>query len=150
MAEEIKLATLEHHEKCDGSGYPLAVKGKQIHDTTKLVTICDMFDAMVTPKAYRKQMKTYESFETLASMAGVQIDKRLFQEFEKRVALYPVGKGVILSNGYKGIVASQNKDMLARPIVRILYDDQGRKIEKPYDLDLTQELTLFITDIIDI
>ena len=48
-------------------------------NTTKLVTICDMFDAMVTPKPYRKQMKTYESFETLQSMSGVQIDKSLFE-----------------------------------------------------------------------
>lgn len=139
-----------HHEKIDGSGYPLAVKGKQIHDTTKLVTICDMFDAMVTPKPYRKQIKIYESFETLASMAGTQIEPKLWQEFKKRVALYPVGKGVTLNNGYRGIVASQNKDMLSRPIVRILYNDKGIKIPKPYDLDLTQELTLFITDIIDI
>lgn len=139
-----------HHEKSDGSGYPLGVKEKQIHDTTKLVTICDMFDAMVTPKPYRKQMKVYESFETLAVMAGNQIDKKLFKEFEKRVALYPIGKGVTINNGYKGIVASQNGMMLTRPIVRILYDEQGNKIPQPFDLDLTKELTLFITDIIEI
>ncbi|MCQ2911543.1 MAG: HD-GYP domain-containing protein [Clostridia bacterium] len=139
-----------HHEKCDGSGYPLGVKGKQIHDTTKLVTICDMFDAMVTTKPYRKQMKTYESFETLNAMSGVQIDKNLFEEFKKRVALYPVGKPVVLNNGYKGIVASQNGEMLSRPIVRMLYDNDGRKIPEPYDLDLTQELTLFIQDVIDL
>jgi len=52
-----------HHEMCDGSGYPLGVKAKQIHDATKLVTICDMFDVMLTPKLSKKQMKTYESFE---------------------------------------------------------------------------------------
>lgn len=139
-----------HHEKCDGSGYPLGVKAKQIHDTTKLVTIADMYDAMVTPKPYRKQMKTYESFETLSSMAGVQIDKHLFTEFEKRVALYPVGKGVILNNNYRGIVASQNNGMLTRPVVRVLYDDKGNKIAEPFDLDLTKELTLFVSDTIDI
>ena len=40
--------------------------------------------------------------------------------------------------------------MLTRPIVRILYDDNGNKISTPYDLDLTKELTVFISDIIEI
>lgn len=139
-----------HHEKNDGSGYPLGVGAKQIHDTTKLVTICDMFDAMITPKPYRKQMKTYESFETLTSMVGVQVDKKMFGEFEKHVALYPVGKGVLLSNGCKGIVAAQNNSMLTRPIVRVIYDEKGSKVDPAYDLDLTKELTVFVLDIIEI
>ncbi len=139
-----------HHEKLDGSGYPLGVGSRQIHDVTKLVTVCDMFDAMVTPKTYRRQMKTYECFETLTSLVGTQLDKKMFYEFEKHVALFPVGKGVLLSNGYKGIVAVQNNAMLSRPVVRVLYDDKGQKLDPIYDIDLTKELTLFIMDVVEV
>ena len=59
----ILLCTLQHHERMDGSGYPLAVRGDKIHPYAKIIAVADVFDAMIAKRGYGKQATPYEAVE---------------------------------------------------------------------------------------
>lgn len=144
-----KNIVLMHHEKCNGIGYPLGVDVNQIHELTRLVTICDMYDAMTSDRPYRKGMRAYEVIEYLSALTMNELDKSMLQKFKNHVAVYPSGTLVKLNNGYKGIISRQNKGFLVRPIVRLLEDESGKRVLNNKEVDLTKELTVFIETIIE-
>ncbi|HAN09965.1 MAG TPA: HD-GYP domain-containing protein [Clostridiales bacterium] len=144
-----KNIVLMHHEKMNGSGYPLSVDSTQIHQLTRLVTVCDMYDAMTSDRPYRKAMKAYEVIEYLTYLSTSELDREMVDAFRRFVAPYPSGVIVKLNNGCKAIVASQNKDMLTRPIVRVYEDEKGEKLTSAYEIDLKKNLTIFINETLD-
>ena len=144
-----KLIVLGHHEKIDGTGYPAGLKGDQIHEAVRLVSICDVFAAMTSDRVYRKKIKTYEVIEYLIAMSGQAFDASLVSAFIDHIVIYPTGQGVLLNTGEKGIVVKQNRHMTSRPIVRIFWNAKGEKIS-PYEIDMTKETTIFIIDQVDL
>jgi len=72
---------LYHHEKYDGSGYPLCLVGLQIPLTARIFAIVDAFDAMVFDRPYRKAMSKKEAFEELIRCKGTHFDPELVDAF---------------------------------------------------------------------
>ncbi len=144
-----KNIVLMHHEKINGGGYPLGVDENQIHKFTKLVTVCDMYDAMTSDRPYRKAMKAYEVIEYLTYLSISEIDREMVEAFKRFVAPYPSGVLVRINNGCKAIVVSQNKDMLTRPIIRVFEDEKGNRLANPYEIDMKKNLTIFINETIE-
>lgn len=58
---------LSHHEKLDGSGYPNGLRGEEISIETRIITICDIFDALYTDRPYRKGMSIEKALEIIKS-----------------------------------------------------------------------------------
>lgn len=137
----VKVAALMHHERNDGSGYPLKLKGDEINQIAKLVSICDVFDNMISSK--RKTVS--EAIEYLVGMSNKYFDAEMVKKFTMNIAAFPTGSCVILSSNEKGLVARQNNSMPTRPVVNIIYDKAGNLLSEPYEVDLLEELTLFIT-----
>lgn len=54
-----------HHERFDGSGYPDALKKKQISELVSIVSICDVFDALTIDRPYRKHYSTFDSLKIM-------------------------------------------------------------------------------------
>lgn len=125
LSEPIKLAVLEHHEKCDGTGYPLGLTKDKIHPYSKMLTICDIYDALVTKRPYKDGVPPSQALEIMAKMIP-GIDSKLFMDFSKIVALYPNGCRVRLSDGNIGIVVKQNPNHAISPVIAIE--------DKEYDL----------------
>lgn len=145
-----KSIILTHHEKVDGSGYPFGWKREKIHDVSKLVAICNEFDNLSNNIYNKKQLKTYEIVEYLLSKSNIYFDTDILNVFIKNIALYPNGVGVVTNKKQKGIVLKQNKSLPSRPIIRLLEDENNKKIEEWKEIDLTEELTLFIVDTMEI
>lgn len=82
-------AILHHHEHFDGSGYPSGLKGKNIPIEARILTIADAYEAMTSPRAYRKQMTTDEAVVELKKCAGTQFDPELIQIFCKLLETTP-------------------------------------------------------------
>ncbi|SON56372.1 Cyclic di-GMP phosphodiesterase response regulator RpfG [Hartmannibacter diazotrophicus] len=68
-AGEIADVALHHHEMLDGSGYPQGLKGSEISDLIRIITICDIFSALIERRAYKPPMPAEEAFAILKSMA---------------------------------------------------------------------------------
>lgn len=63
-----------HHEKYDGTGYPKGLKGHEINLTSRIIGVCDTYDAMATTRAYRKALDTDYIVEEILRCSGKQFD----------------------------------------------------------------------------
>lgn len=84
MPEEIVLAAELHHERIDGAGYPYRLTGKEIPLTTKMISICDVFDALISDRPYRKGYSLEQVIHIMSHSVG-QFDQALLQIFINRV-----------------------------------------------------------------
>lgn len=114
---------LQHHERIDGSGYPKGLSGKQIGRSGRIITIADVFDAMTSDRPYRAAMVPSEVMEYLMGGAGTLFDPELVFLFTRKVAAFPLGTCVLLSNGLTAIVVENYEDCCLRPKVKIISDD---------------------------
>ena len=78
------LATIRHHhERFDGSGYPLGLKGKEIPFKARIISIADTWDAMLSDRPYRKALSIEEAKSELKKHSGVQFDPEIVDAFIK-------------------------------------------------------------------
>ena len=126
------LGALQHHEKFDGSGYPDNIKGMNISNFGRLIAIADVFDALTSDRPYRKAMLPSESMEYIMGGAGSLFDPEFVFLFTRKVAAYPLGTCVKLSNNMLGIVVENYEDCCMRPKVKVI--DEGSEEEGFLDL----------------
>jgi HD-GYP domain-containing protein (c-di-GMP phosphodiesterase class II) len=79
--EEASLYALHHHESVDGSGYPAGLKGHDIPLVSRIVSVIDAYDAMVSSRCYRKGMPHEEAIRRLVASSGTQFDSEVVQAF---------------------------------------------------------------------
>lgn len=139
-----------HHEKLDGSGYPLGLRGIEIPEYVRIITICDMFDAMTTDRVYREKMPVYRALDIMTNEAMYKIDAKIYNILMCNIAIYPVGTGVVLSDGSIGIVTGYRKVNPSRPQVRILTSKAKSKFISMKEINLEESKSLFIEDVWDV
>jgi putative two-component system response regulator len=70
-----------HHEKWDGSGYPRGLKGEEIPLEGRLLAICDVYDALVSERPYKKAFPREEAVEIIMQGSGTHFDPKLVEAF---------------------------------------------------------------------
>lgn len=118
VAETVKLSALMHHEFCDGSGYPRRLKAGQIDRFAKLVTICNIYDAMTSERPYRKVMSPFAVIEYFEGIGLQKFDTRPILTFLENTVNTYLNCPVRLSNGMVGYVVFINRERLGRPTVQ--------------------------------
>ena len=68
---------LQHHERMDGSGYPLGVKGKDIHPVARIIAVADVVEAMVTPQVYRPALTFEDAIREIRNKSGILYDPQV-------------------------------------------------------------------------
>jgi len=139
---------LQHHEKMDGSGYPLKLKDYQIHPFAKWVGLLDAYDAMTNSRPYRKALMPHEALDVLYASAGTLYEKSMVESFRNKVAVFPVGLNVKLNTGEIGIVSKVGPSFMHRPTIRILKTPSCEELLKPYEIDLSQHLNIMVREIV--
>ena len=134
-----------HHERLNGTGYPRSLPATHISSYTRLIAISDIFDAMTSDRIYQKRMPVYKALDIMMGEAIERIDADILKKFVGNIAVYRPGEIVVLEDGRRGIVVSVQKNYATRPVVRIIENSEGETV-KPYEIDLMQELCLFIKD----
>ena len=127
ISEHIRLGVLQHHEKIDGSGYPLKVPGEKICPYARILSVVDIYDALVTERPYKPGFSPRDAVEMIMAMTA-ELDMDALKGFLGSVILYPVGSTVTLSNGEKARVVENYEEVILRPKV------VGLKTGKVYDL----------------
>jgi HD-GYP domain-containing protein (c-di-GMP phosphodiesterase class II) len=79
--EEASLYALHHHESVDGSGYPAGLKGPDIPLASRIVSVIDAYDAMVSNRCYRKGLPQEEAIRRLLAGSGGQFDSEVVHTF---------------------------------------------------------------------
>lgn len=83
--KEIASIIVSHHEKWDGTGYPYRLKGEDIPFKSRMITIIDAYDAMVSDRSYRKGMPQDVAVSELIKCKGTQFDPELVDIFIEKV-----------------------------------------------------------------
>lgn len=119
LDQRIKLAILQHHEKCDGTGYPYGIKGKDMNDFAKIISLVDVYDAMTSNRVYREGICPFIVIEILEKEGYQKYDPKFLLPFLERISQCYLNTGVLLSNGCEGEVIMLNRDKLSKPVVKV-------------------------------
>ena len=114
--DKILLGVLQHHEKLNSRGYPMGVPMEKIHLYARIISVADIYDALVTERPYKKGFSPRDAVEMIMAMTE-ELDIEVMKSFLGSVILYPVDSIVTLSNGEKAKVVSNNPDYVLRPTV---------------------------------
>lgn len=114
--DRILMGVLQHHEKLNGKGYPMGVTADKLHPYARVISVADIYDALVTERPYKKGFSPRDAVEMIMAMTE-ELDINFMRSFLHSVILYPVDSIVTLSNGEKAKVVSNNPDYILRPTV---------------------------------
>src|SRR5690625_4436018 len=140
IKESVKLAVLQHHERLDGSGYPLGLVGDQINQYARIIAVCDTYHAMTSERKYQKRQSPFKVMEELRKDQFLKFDPHIVQIFIKSFMNLSLGEKVKLSNHQVGKITFIDMDNLMTPLI-MLEDD-----ERIYSLK--DDHTVFISDFI--
>lgn len=139
VSEHIKNAALMHHEKCDGSGYPLKLTAEKIDPYAKMVAIADVYDAMTSARCYREALCPFTVIELFEEEGLHKYDIVFIMTFLENVINTYIDNKVLLSDGRIGIVKWIDKQYLSKPMLQML-DGSFLELSKCKDLKITKIL----------
>ncbi|MBQ7776991.1 MAG: HD-GYP domain-containing protein [Lachnospiraceae bacterium] len=116
--EVICLAALMHHERLDGSGYPLGLTDTKIHKFAKLVAIADVYDAMTSSRVYRGPLCPFTVIEMFEAEGFQKYDTNYILTFLENIVNTYLTNPCRLNDGREGTIVMINKHKLSRPIVK--------------------------------
>ncbi len=144
ISEASKNMILYHHERLDGSGYPL--RTTMIFRECRIIQICEAFDEMICGIGC-KRTKVYEAIRYLRNNKDIKFDGKIVDIFLEFTAVYPAGTVVKTCEGETGIVLYQNKQYPDRPVIRITKDRNGMAVDVVKDL--AEYSDLYIDEVIE-
>ncbi len=119
ISKDIAMAVLMHHEREDGSGYPLGAVSSKIHYYAKIIAVVDVFDAMTSNRVYKKRQPPFDVLELYESEFLTKCDAGILMTFLKRISSYYIGSQVKLSDGSKGEIVYINQNRISKPIIKV-------------------------------
>jgi HD-GYP domain-containing protein (c-di-GMP phosphodiesterase class II) len=145
----------QHHERQDGTGYPRGLRGTnairsrrdryasgRITLMGEIAAIADFYDACCSDRPYRKGFPPDRVWQMIRERAGTHFNREIAEVFLSSIPVYPVGISVVVTEGpyrgYRGVVAHVNPTALGQPVVRLLLDPKGKRVE-PFEIDLKKD-----------
>lgn len=119
LPEEIKMGILMHHEKIDGSGYPLGIKDTKINNYAKIIAIADIYDAMTSVRSYHKKTSPFKVIRLFEKESYGLLDTKYLFVFLENIAYNYLHREVRLSNGEEGTIIFIHRSAPSKPIVDV-------------------------------
>lgn len=116
----VYTSVLEHHEWYNGGGYPLRRSGTDIPIYARIIKLVDVYDALTSKVPYHEAASPSEAVEYIMGNAGAEFDPELVNVFMKRIAVYPVGCEVELSDGRTAVVMENYQEFILRPKIKVI------------------------------
>ena len=132
--EAVGRVIFEHHIKYDHSGYPQTTSS--LHPLSQIVTVCDAYDALTTLRVYQKPHDPVEAIKILDSFSGRHFNPDIMKAFVNMMGMYPVGTMVRFSTNEIGVVKKINMEAPERPVVKIIYGEDGHELDTFIEVDL--------------
>ncbi len=139
-------AIYEHQERANGQGYPRGLKGEEICDYAQIIGICDSYEAMTHHRPHKKPLLQADSIKELISSRANLFEPRITKMFLDEISMYPIGSYVRLNNRNIGRVIATNKTNPMKPVVNLIFDEKGIKMDPPRMVDLRSQPVLNIED----
>jgi HD-GYP domain-containing protein (c-di-GMP phosphodiesterase class II) len=135
----VQACVLRHHERWDGTGYPEGKAGTEVHEMARIAAVADVFDAITSERVFAPARPAHVGVQAILAGAGTQFDPTITEVFSSRVAPFPPGVEVELTDGRRAVVVSVSELALDRPVVRIITGSGA-----PVDVSLTADPSIQI------
>ncbi|EKQ55194.1 MULTISPECIES: HD-GYP domain-containing protein [unclassified Clostridium] len=138
LDKAVSYGVLMHHERLDGSGYPLGLKDEAIHPFAKIIAIADVFDAINSDRGYKKKKLPFEALQIVKNESLGKLDYEYSKIFLEHIIGYYIGEEVLLNTDERCKIIQMNTDNLEKPLV----------LKNEEFVDLSREKDLFIKEIL--
>lgn len=138
LDKSVSYGVLMHHEREDGSGYPLGLKGDSIHKFAKIIAIADVFDAINSNRGYKDKKPPFEALQIVKSEGLGKLNYEYVKVFLEHVSNYYMGEEVLLNTGEKCRIIQMNLNNIDKPL--LLKGDNFIDLEKEKHLHIKEML----------
>lgn len=119
LDERIKKAALSHHERCDGTGYPMKLTQNDTDDFAMIVAIADVYDAMTTARSYRAPLCAFQVIDSFEKDGLQKYKPQYILTFLGHIAGTYQNHRILLNDGRSANIVMLNQKYLSRPIVQL-------------------------------
>ena len=142
LSHQVILGVLHHHERMDGSGYPLGLKGEDIPFYARVVAIADVYNALTSNRPHRSKKTPFDAIRLMETEFNTKLDPTVLYLFLNRIGTLFTGQQVVMDDGTKGEIVFVPRQNMHRPMVKL---NNNREV-----LDLSQPVNhhLFIRDFV--
>ena len=128
---------LQAHERGRGQGYPHRLKGREINELAQIIGLVDIFDALVSPRPYRRRLLPHEAVRELLTTEHTAFPREIMKALVEQLSVYPLGTRVRLSSGEEGVVVRITARYPSRPVLRVMDAENASTSEPPRLIDLS-------------
>ena len=139
---------LQHHERPDGSGYPQGLRGAAINPLARLLSLADIYCAMVLPREYRTGIRAQQAVRQIFLARGQAVDAGLAADFIGEIGVFPPGSFVRLANGETGVVVRRGAPRRESPLVSCIRSPRGGEYARPLRRDCACDPRYAIADVL--
>jgi hypothetical protein len=133
------------HERWNGQGYPNKLKGSEINEFAPIIGVVDVFDALVSPRPYRRRFLPHEAVRELVAVERTAFPRKVIKALVEQLSAYPIGTSVRLSTGELGTVIRVNTRFPLRPVVVIGQGPTNGLAAWQVDLSTSPQVTIIDT-----
>lgn len=137
--KSIVNAAGQHHEKYDGSGYPLGLEGSEIDAYAAIVAIADVYEAMTAVRPHRRPLTAFQVIESFEKDGLQKYNPKYILTFLQRLANAYQNRVVKLNDDRKARIIYINQNKLSRPIIEF-EDKTTLDLARNYDLQIQEIL----------
>lgn len=117
LSTSISYGVVMHHERLDGSGYPLGLKEENIHEFAKVIAIADTFDALNSKRAYRNSTGPFNALKIIQSESIGKLDYHYTKVFIDHMINYYIGEYVLLNNNERYKIIYVDSNNICKPLL---------------------------------
>ena len=141
VTDGVLLGVLQHHEREDGSGYPMALSSNKLHKFSRVIAVVDTFHAMTSERYHKSKQSPYKVIEEIEKDNFGKYDIKVVQLLCSLVTNFSLGTRVRLNNEEIGEVVFMEPHAPSRPMIKM--EDNVEFIK------LVNRSDLFIVEVID-
>lgn len=135
----IKKSALSHHERCDGTGYPMGLTQDDTDDCAMIVAIADVYDAMTAARSYRSPLCPFQVIACFEQEGLQKYKPRYILTFLEHIAGTYQNNRILLNDGRSANIVMLNQNHFSRPIIQF---DDGSCIDLSTSPDLSIQAVL--------
>jgi len=134
------------YERVDGSGYPRALRGDEIHEYAQIIGLVDVYESLTHSRPHRPKLTSFAAVKELFNTSKNRFQRRHLKSLLNVFTVFPIHSYVRLNSGAIGKVVETHVDQPLRPKLKIVLDSHGRKVLTKRIVDLPQTPLLNIVD----
>ncbi|MCA1011853.1 HD-GYP domain-containing protein [Halobacillus halophilus] len=140
LSRPAKLAILQHHERLDGTGYPLGLDHTKIQSYSQIIAVSDMYHAMTSERVYRQKHSPFQVLENILKEQFGRYDHTVIQVLVKGLTNYSTGTNIRLSNNRRAEIVFVDQTHPTRPMIRLEEDGEIYHLKEHMHLHIEEIL----------